>query len=360
MRNRWQMLAFIALTLVAVPAVGDEGRIPIFAAPTVIAAPGKYFVTRNLAIAAGSLITITADDVDIDLNGFVLTSTAAAPVITATGVNGVTIRNGTVIGGSSNLRVNTGTRIVIEGVQVVGATGPSGAGILLEDCTQFAIRRVVAREDQADGIDVLNGLTVPEAEGTIADSLIEGSANAIFVQTSPGVGRSSVSILNNRLESSVFNGIIYLAGEGCLIAGNSISASSLSGMYLATYRCTVRDNVVTANPQAGGSGILEEGDDNLILNNVVANAGGLGFEISGDRNYVEANVANKNGSFGFKFAGVGNIYRRNMARGNAGVPGGLCPAPCSPDLCVSPVGAATATSAGDNFLPGPPTFPACN
>jgi hypothetical protein len=66
----------IALTLTAwilAPASGElaagEGRIPVFAAPATLAAPGRYVVTRNLAIGAGPLVSVTSDDVELDLNG---------------------------------------------------------------------------------------------------------------------------------------------------------------------------------------------------------------------------------------------------------------------------------------------------
>src|SRR5262245_45648369 len=73
----------VLFALVAIPALADEGRIPIpFSSPgtppIVIVQPGKYILTRNLkATAAGSCIqlavpVLTPGDVDIDLNGFIL------------------------------------------------------------------------------------------------------------------------------------------------------------------------------------------------------------------------------------------------------------------------------------------------
>jgi hypothetical protein len=153
-------------------------------------------------------------------------------------------------------------------------------------------------------------------------------------------------------------GLFYSEGSGCVIARNTLDGIGSYGMFLQTYRCTLRDNVVSG-AGAGGFGIQQNGDDNLILNNVVANGGDRGFAISGDRNNVEGNVANNNGSFGFTIFGTATLYRGNMARGNLGVAGDppACAAPCSPDLCAP--AALGNTSAGDNFLPGPPGFPAC-
>src|SRR5262245_12362405 len=101
MRKLIPAMTALSLTLLAVPARADEGRIPIVMSPTAIAAPGKDFVTRNLAGAGGPVITIGASNVDIDLNGFTPTGAAGVPVISAVGFNGITIRNGTVVGGST-------------------------------------------------------------------------------------------------------------------------------------------------------------------------------------------------------------------------------------------------------------------
>ena len=69
----------LSFALCAIPALADEGRIPIpFSSPgtppIIITQPGKYILTRNLrATAAGSCIQLavpagTPGDVDIDLN----------------------------------------------------------------------------------------------------------------------------------------------------------------------------------------------------------------------------------------------------------------------------------------------------
>ena len=106
-------------------------------------------------------------------------------------------------------------------------------------------------------------------------------------------------------------------------------------------------------------GLEVGGSDNFILENLITKAG-RGIAIWGERNYVVGNVSNNNSSHGFVFSGNDHVYRGNMARGNAGANGspGACVAQCSPDLCVY-TGSANVTSQGDNFLPGPPTFPAC-
>jgi hypothetical protein len=122
-------LALLAVVVAAVwsssPALAADGFYVIAGRPAVgtritylpytITAPGYYYLTRNLSCAGGDGITVDADNVTIDLMGFVL----AGPGITNTGINiynhnNVEIRNGTVkgwysgiseSGASNNIRV---------------------------------------------------------------------------------------------------------------------------------------------------------------------------------------------------------------------------------------------------------------
>src|SRR6266851_1180042 len=61
-----------------------EPRTPISSAPYSISSPGSYYLTSNLSVTNGDAITITANQVTLDLNGFTLSSTA--PSLTGTGV----------------------------------------------------------------------------------------------------------------------------------------------------------------------------------------------------------------------------------------------------------------------------------
>lgn len=56
-----------------------EPRTPISALPFSISSPGSYYLTGNLtATADGASITVSADDVMIDLNGFTLAAGSTA------------------------------------------------------------------------------------------------------------------------------------------------------------------------------------------------------------------------------------------------------------------------------------------
>src|SRR6187399_3143824 len=81
-----------------------EPRTPISALPFTISARGSWYLTRNLtATDDGPSITVSADNVTIDLNGFNLAGGGIAPG-TRTGIQapaaqkGLCVRNGTLTG----------------------------------------------------------------------------------------------------------------------------------------------------------------------------------------------------------------------------------------------------------------------
>src|SRR5262245_47728812 len=100
------VIALITVTLGASPARGETVNCtPITSLPAVITVQGIYCLTGNLntAITSGTAITIDANNVVLDLNGFKLGGLAAGPGTLAFGIRAVnraniTIKNGTVRG----------------------------------------------------------------------------------------------------------------------------------------------------------------------------------------------------------------------------------------------------------------------
>jgi hypothetical protein len=85
-----------------------EPRTPISSAPFIISASGSYYLTTNLNVTSGNAITINANQVTLDLNGFTLSSVEASPtgvgiLLANTPVNSdITIRNGHITGSVTN------------------------------------------------------------------------------------------------------------------------------------------------------------------------------------------------------------------------------------------------------------------
>jgi len=83
-----------------------EPRTPISSAPFYITAPGAYYLTTNLTVTSGDAITIAANGVTLDLNGFNIASTAPSVsgngILINSGLRNLAILNGFIQGGMTN------------------------------------------------------------------------------------------------------------------------------------------------------------------------------------------------------------------------------------------------------------------
>jgi len=368
--------AFVVFTLAfaAGTALAAEGRTPVFAPGSFLGADGKYIVTRNLVGGAGPVITIGAPNVDLDLNGFVL-SGGALPVISVLGgVDHVTIRNGVLSGGSIGIEVPGPTRKVdIEDVKIHDA---SAQGIHLGDVEGAAIRRNEITNTGSEGI-AWDGPVVIK-HGTIEHNLLRRTSAGIVVSIC-----SSVAILNNRLEEPGTGaggafpgfGIVLVTCGGSLVSENTVEQAKVDGIFLRTSKGNkLFDNVVRSS---GGNGIhLDSGtSDTLILNNVASGSGtaalasgGDGLMIEGTQNLAERNLLTSNAGIGLHYCGpaaCANTLGRNTARGNTGAVFppfcGACGAfgagAFGPNSCNTVAACPVPNrSYGDNLIPGPPIF----
>jgi parallel beta-helix repeat protein len=358
-RNRRALcLGLLGLSL-TLPALAAEGRIPVFG-PGVLAVDGKYIVTRNITgTGAAAPITISAPNVDLDLNGFDVVEPAAAfPVINIPGFIGtVSVHNGTVTAGSAGLDApfgGAGGKLVIEGLRV---QGPGGFGI--HSATESTVvRKSVIEGAGGDGILIDGGVL---KTGSVDGNVIESpGGNGIFFAS------GNITISNNSIAGASLIGILIAPGSGCLILENTVGGAGTEGIVIRGSKgIKLFDNVVR---ESGSNGIhIDPGSmDNLVLNNVSTANGfalppGSGLLVEGDQNLVERNTLNSNNCAGLFFTGLGcgNTFGRNMARGNLGACAlGACagpPALFPPNSCNACPVPANSTF-GDNLIPGPPIF----
>src|SRR5438045_2521768 len=94
-----------------------EPRQPIGILPFEITTPGAYYVTANLkGVSAKDGITISADNVTLDLNGFNLTGAAdsLAAIKVSASFQGITVTHGSIIGWQKGIAASTATRARFE------------------------------------------------------------------------------------------------------------------------------------------------------------------------------------------------------------------------------------------------------
>jgi len=245
---------------------------PITSLPTTISTPGVYCLTGSLTSAqtTGNAITISANDVTLDLSGWTVDGQAAGTGTTANGIYStaanVTIRNGTVRGFFDGVRLD------------LGSNGATVRAITTDLNTRLGIY-VAGHSSLIQGNQVLN---------------TGGSTTAVHV---------NVDGINS-------------AGEGTLVDNNLVSGltatggGSETGIALTTPQSTARGNVVndTARPTGGGVsvGILAGGAASAVVNNIVPNFT-YGVDYAGTGVYSRNTVVNCTNSYtGSGTAGSGN------------------------------------------------------
>jgi hypothetical protein len=280
------------------PAVAVDGAIPIWKATT-ITASGSYVVTRDIGCPAPSsptAITIQADGVEVDLNGFKLCS--GEPVIYAEGVSRIRVHNGT-----------------IESYE---------ESINFVDVTEFAIHDLMIQ-----GYEDVCMVNLTGTEGTFEKNALRGDHGTLCV------GGSQMVVRDNRVSPSfgVFGGDIRIEEcVDCQVLGNTavaITAGMMGGIIAGN---TISHQLVVS------------GTDNRVLDNVVTS--GSGTEISGDRNQIEGNLFNANSGYGLKITGKDCVFRSNTARSNGGT--GCTGTASGNDYCDEGI---NNTSHGDNYMP---------
>ena len=278
-----------------------EPRTPISSAGYEIAQSGSYYLTSNLTDIAGEDgITVNADDVTIDLNGFTLTGSGATSghgIFQAYTLRNLRVHNGKVVqwrGASKGGVYALGKNNQIDHIQA--ATNwhgiYTGNGATISDCSAYnntdhgiytgngsTISDCSARYNGDDGIRAYAGCTISGC--TAYKNSDEG------IQAGYG---STISDCSARYNT----GVGIFAGEGSTISGCTGSYNTGDGIQ-ASDDTQITGNTCDSNGQGDGAGIHVTGYDNRIdSNNVTDNDRGIDVDNSG--NLIIRNSASGNGS----------------------------------------------------------------
>ena len=245
-----------------------EARTPIDVAHTggdaknqfIIHQPGSYYLTGNITTnGAGYCITVQADNVTIDLNGFALLGNAngkhGGSGIQIPGYHGVTIRNGSIDGWTDN------------GIQGADFGGTAVA-------TQLLVENIAASNCGTNGI--LGG-----NYSVVRRCMAQGCHFGI--ETLTGSTIEDCVVTNNSF-AGIEGGIRSLV-TGCNATGNAGSGIFVFGDSV------VRDSRSSANQ---GDGIHTEGTGSRIEGNHVRDNHGFGINASSD-DVIIRNSAGSNG-----------------------------------------------------------------
>ena len=277
-----------------------EPRTPISALPFVITNAGSYYLTTNvIAIASNPGITISANNVTLDLNGFTVQGvpTAGTAVSMPNACTNVTVRNGVITGWSNNGVYGTAvynllcerltiSDVVNYGIYCIGSgtvrdclvqsAGPSGIYInigILSGCT--------ARCSGGYGISayystVLNCTVAGGHGGIWAD---HSTVSGCSIQSGGGLGihACSSAVSGCFVQGFSYSGI-WLDTSGCQIIGNNCignntsASTSDAGIYVYCNNNRVENNHVTGSGYAGIY-VLSGQTGNVVIRNTVTGTG---------------------------------------------------------------------------------------
>ncbi len=298
-----------------------EPRRLINKVPTVITNTGAYYLTTNL-VSTGSQpgITIEADNVTLDLNGFALIGNedADAGVLVPERVNALEIRDGTIrnwnVGVMATNAVNSDVRdLTVERNRVTGIA--LGVGAVLRGCR--ARRNGIAKSELPSNDGQQEGEVMIEGAG-----LVVGTNSWILECRAVGNGRDGIRVRDgSRVEGveSSRNG-----GHG-LVGGNRVQARKSRFVSNGKAGLVLGDSaevVATDGINNGQEGIKVGGSGRVMECTARSNArAGI---VLGDAGLVSRGLSSANGADGILVASrctvVDNACKDNFnARDAAGI-----------------------------------------
>jgi parallel beta-helix repeat protein len=229
-----------------------EPRMAITSLPYTISTSGSYYLVKNLShTGSGTAITISANDVTLDLCGFELSGASSADGIAPGGRSNVIIKNGTIRG--FNFQINEANSVSKNLViRNINGSGPFNRHISVKD-------KVTITDCVLDGgvYSIVAG-----AGCRIARNTCTGAGMAVFV------GKDSI------IEDNVFtsNNSSIQTGDNCVIIGNAINNHTSTGLATGS-NCLIKNNTIIKCYQYG----ISAGSNCRMESNVINNVNGDGI-----------------------------------------------------------------------------------
>lgn len=279
----WLLLAAGA----SMGAWASNGRVPVSAGGTITAA-GSYYLTEDITASSGTVITIGANDVTLDLNGHTITVPSAGTGIYCAYSNS-RITNGHVVGGQYGVYLDASSNTIISA---------RVDHMVLSGQTSYAIR--------AEGVHGFYQVTVED--NTVASASHQG----IRLYNIYGG-----ALCRNRVTNCGSHGILVSSGIGLNISGNTSAGNGQDGMFLQSCDdCAITANTSSNNGYSGFD--MDTTWDCRLFGNTASKNSSNGFNLSYDTwSSLDQNLAGYNSTMGFAFSSSTNtVYGFNRALGN--------------------------------------------
>lgn len=260
-----------------------EPRTAITALPCTISQGGSYYVAGDLVAGDGEGITITADDVTLDLNGFTLTgdgeclyNSAEDKLIQKNGIRvagsgelplrNVVIRNGAVRNFNVGLHMDDAVNCRVEGLTILDCGAQLHA---VEQCSFDGLRSNGQRVD----VNLRGDNNVFSKCAIMGDGSTAAGSTALFVD---GDGNR---VEDSRIGCVSENGIL-LDGQYNVVTGCDLQRAVDAGVYMIGMY-----NTVDGNRIAGcGVGIFRASaaGGNVIVRNTIMGSRNGNITMSGE------------------------------------------------------------------------------
>ena len=299
-----------------------EPRTPISSAGYVISQSGSYYLTTNLTAASGQNgITVEANDVAIDLNGFTLIgsgSDSGSGIYQSWDYRNLAVRNGKAVNwrGTDKAGIEAyGASSLFSSLQVVtnyDGIHASGTGSTVSGCTASdnngdggiytgygsTVSGCTASDNGGHGIYTGYGSTVSGCTASDNDGygIATGSGSTVSGCTASlnGVDGIATGFGSTVSECTAYNndGSGITGSYGSTVSGCTASYNGVDGIY-AGYGSTVSGCTAYKND---GSGI-SAGDDSTVSGCTAYENASDGIEVS-ENSRVADNNCNSNGAGG--------------------------------------------------------------
>lgn len=277
-----------------------EPRIAVTGLPFNINVPGSYYLTTNISGSVG--VSVSAENVTLDLNGFALEGSAATTwgiYVNPTARN-FTLRNGVVSRWTSSGQ--GGMYIGASGGQVESVMFYSNHFGVFADAPASRVVNCAAVSNNSTGINV--------REGVVLNSVAHGNGGHGIVLGTNSVADNCAAIRNRSYGLWMERGSIL---QNSTIAQNAMSTMFLRGGIRALTGNRVINCIIELNATDG----LSLGSGNSVSDCVIVSNEWRGILAIGSDNHIRHNHLVANGTWSTNYPAIHLLGRRNVVLDNS-------------------------------------------